>query len=125
MIMSLVDLVNSKRYILPDEDKISIGRGSENDIQTPNYNGISEKHCEILRRRDKFWVVGVGVNKTFLNKTELIKQRPYQLRDGSRLKLGNYKLIVNISNKRDLNDLEGIEKEMEQRMKKTKSRDTD
>ena len=68
--------------------KLLVGRRSSCDIKL-DFQNVSSHHCE-LELRDGYWHIrDLGSsNGTFLNGTRLSAHRPYQIRDGDEIRLG-------------------------------------
>jgi pSer/pThr/pTyr-binding forkhead associated (FHA) protein len=69
------------------------------DIDLSDYGayrlGLSRKHAQIVRQGQNLWLIDLGGrNGTYLNAERLQPHRPYVLRDGDQLMLGNLGLSL-------------------------------
>jgi len=79
--------------------EFSIGRGSENDWVLPDRERfISKRHCMLAYRSGGWQIADLSANGTFLNgEAEPVgRDRPRDLRDGDRLRLGAYEIELRI-----------------------------
>jgi len=79
--------------------EFSIGRGSENDWVLPDRERfISKRHCMLAYRSGGWQIADLSANGTFLNgEAEPVgRDRPRELRDGDRLRLGAYEIELRI-----------------------------
>ena len=127
--ITLIDLIDKgKEYTLPNKTEITLGRGPESDIQIiiSGESGVSKKHCNLYREKNKLSVIDYGSkNGTSINNQKLPKNKRYLLRNGDELRLCNYLLKVKISNKDIQGDLTEIEKQVGKEIKRSKSGDSD
>lgn len=80
-----------------DRERISIGRGSDNDLTLPDpQRFMSGTHCWIERRDGRWHLTDTSTNGVFVNgSSERIgKGDSVPLNDGDRIKLGDYELEV-------------------------------
>jgi hypothetical protein len=76
------------------EGRNEIGRSNKNDIVI-NHPSVSDKHCTILYRNDKFLISDeLSTNGTYLN-NEIVEDKAY-LNDNDIIKLGNISLKLRI-----------------------------
>lgn len=74
---------------------IDIGRDRHLDWTLPDPSRtISGKHCEIRYRDDAYWLHDVSTNGTYLNGSDRRLQGPHRLRNGDRLAIGHYAILV-------------------------------
>ena len=74
---------------------LDLGRDSHLDWTLPDPSrSISGKHCEIRYRDGGYWLHDVSTNGTFVNGAEYRLDAPYLLRDGDRLNIGPYIIVV-------------------------------
>ena len=79
--------------------EFSIGRGSENDWVLPDRERfLSKRHCMLAYRSGGWQIADLSTNGTFLNgEAEPVgRDRPRDLRDGDRLRLGAYEIELRI-----------------------------
>lgn len=79
--------------------EFSIGRGPDNQwtLADPD-KYLSKRHCVLAFRSGGWQLADVSTNGTFLNRdSEPVGASPRDLRDGDRLRLGNYEIEVRIS----------------------------
>jgi len=77
----------------------TIGRAPDNDWVLPDPGRlVSGHHCEIEYRSGAYWVRDTSTNGVFVNDAELpvSASGPLPLRDGDRLRIGDYELIVSV-----------------------------
>jgi type VI secretion system FHA domain protein len=77
----------------------TIGRSSDNDWVLPDPGRlVSGHHCEIEYRSGAFWLRDTSTNGVFVNDAELpvSASGPLPLRDGDRLRIGDYELVVSV-----------------------------
>jgi len=88
---------------LPSQNRIALGRGSAQadetlvDLDAHNgyQRGVSRRHCILLRRDDRLYLVDLGSsNGTSLNGERLEPHHPYSLADGDKLILGSMHFSV-------------------------------
>jgi type VI secretion system protein ImpI len=76
---------------------VDIGRAAHLDWTLPDPSRfISGKHCEIHFRDNSYWLNDVSTNGTFLNGAEHRMRSPHQLRNGDRLIIGHYIIVVSV-----------------------------
>jgi len=76
---------------------IDIGRDRHLDWSLPDPSlTISGKHCEIRYRDDAYWLHDVSTNGTYLNGSDRRLQGPHRLRNGDRLAIGHYAILVTL-----------------------------
>lgn len=77
--------------------KITVGRGSANDIVIPDFP-ISKEHCYFRLEAGQSLVVDLAsTNGTFVNNKRIAAQEPTLLADGCRLVLGRFGFIFHSS----------------------------
>jgi type VI secretion system protein len=82
----------------------TIGRAPDNDWVLPDPNRIvSGHHCEIEYRGGSYWLKDLSTNGVFVNESEepASVTGPLALRDGDRLRIGDYELIVSVDSRID------------------------
>jgi len=92
------DVVAPETRILQGGE-FSIGRGSENDWVLPDRERfLSKRHCMLAYRSGGWQIADLSTNGTFLNgEAEPVgHDRPRNLRDGDRLRLGTYEIELRI-----------------------------
>jgi type VI secretion system protein len=76
-----------------------IGRAPDNDWVLPDAKRIvSAHHCEIDYRGGEYWLSDMSTNGVWVNDAEdpVSVTGPHALRDGDRLRIGNYEVIVSV-----------------------------
>ncbi|HZE96175.1 MAG TPA: type VI secretion system-associated FHA domain protein TagH [Planctomycetota bacterium] len=96
----VVSLTTSKE-LAPSEhvlskDKIMIGRSAENDIPLPdNEKRVSSKHARVEREGTSLQITDLGsTNGTFVNGRKIDANSAVELKDGDKLSIGLYSLLV-------------------------------
>jgi len=82
----------------------TIGRAPDNDWILPDQKRIvSGHHCEIEYRNGGYWLRDTSTNGVYVNDDDdpVSHTGPVELRDGDRLRLGEYDLIVSIDARTD------------------------
>lgn len=77
----------------------TIGRAPDNDWVLPDAGRlVSGHHCEIEYRSGTYWLRDISTNGVFVNDAEMpvSSSGPLALRDGDRLRIGDYELIVSV-----------------------------
>jgi type VI secretion system protein len=77
----------------------TIGRAPDNDWVLPDPGRlVSGHHCEIEYRNGAYWLRDTSTNGVFVNDAELpvSSSGPLALRDGDRLRIGDYELVVSV-----------------------------
>ena len=77
----------------------TIGRAPDNDWVLPDAGRlVSGHHCEIEYRSGTYWLRDTSTNGVFVNDAEMpvSSSGPLALRDGDRLRIGDYELIVSV-----------------------------
>jgi type VI secretion system protein len=77
----------------------SIGRAADNDWILPDPDRyVSGHHARIEYRNGRFWLMDTSSNGTYLNDSTapLGDNGPHALKDGDRLRLGDYELAVDL-----------------------------
>lgn len=71
------------------EGSNTIGRDTGNTITITSDNAISSKHITILSKNEKYYIRDeMAANGTFVNDEEIEVGRPYELKDGDKIKIG-------------------------------------
>ena len=84
-------------YSITGRRGIDIGRDAYLDWCLPDpTRTVSGKHCEIRYRDGGYWLHDVSRNGTFLNRSASRLQEPHRLRDGDRIEIGRYMILVRI-----------------------------
>jgi type VI secretion system protein len=82
----------------------SIGRAPDNDWVLPDPGRVvSGHHCEIEYRGGSYWLKDVSTNGVFINESEEPAGTlgPVVLRDGDRLRVGDYEIVVSVDTRID------------------------
>ena len=82
----------------------TIGRAPDNDWILPDSKRVvSGHHCEIEYRSGGFWLKDTSTNGVFVNEAEEPASRSgrVELRDGDRLRLGDYEILVSVDSRID------------------------
>jgi type VI secretion system protein len=82
----------------------TIGRAPDNDWVLPDAGRlVSGHHCEIEYRGGAYWLRDTSTNGVFVNDAELpvSSSGPLALRDGDRLRIGDYELVVSVDTRID------------------------
>ncbi len=77
----------------------TIGRAGENDWVLPDPERyVSGKHARIEYRAGSYWLIDTSSNGTYLNDASdpMSATGTHQLKDGDRLRMGDYDLVVSI-----------------------------
>jgi len=77
----------------------TIGRAPDNDWVLPDAGRlVSGHHCEIEYRSGTYWLRDTSTNGVFVNDAEMpvSSSGPLALRDGDRLRIGEYELVVSV-----------------------------
>ena len=77
----------------------TIGRAPDNDWVLPDPGRlVSGHHCEIEYRSGAYWLRDTSTNGVFVNDAEdpVSTGGPLALRDGDRLRIGDYELVVSV-----------------------------
>jgi type VI secretion system protein ImpI/type VI secretion system protein len=78
--------------------EFSIGRGVDNDWVLPDpERSLSRRHCVLAYRSGGWQVADLSANGTFLNREPIGPGNPRDLRNGDRLRFGEYELEVRIA----------------------------
>jgi type VI secretion system protein ImpI len=84
-------------YSITGKRGIDIGRDAYLDWCLPDpTRTVSGKHCEIRYRDGGYWLHDVSRNGTFLNRSASRLQEPHRLRDGDRIEIGRYMILVRL-----------------------------
>ncbi|NNM74643.1 type VI secretion system-associated FHA domain protein TagH [Enterovirga aerilata] len=84
-------------YTITGKRGIDIGRDAYLDWCLPDpTRTVSGKHCEIRYRDGGYWLHDVSRNGTFLNRSASRMQEAHRLRDGDRIEIGRYMILVRI-----------------------------
>lgn len=81
-----------------------IGRAQDNDWVLPDPDRyVSSHHCKVDFRAGKWLLEDTSTNGVFINGSDspASLEGPYALRDGDRLRLGDYELVVSIDERND------------------------
>jgi type VI secretion system FHA domain protein len=82
----------------------SVGRAPDNDWVLPDPRRVvSGHHFQVLFHGGKYWLVDTSTNGVFVNDAEepaSIAGRT-ELRDGDRLRMGDYDILVSVDNRID------------------------
>jgi type VI secretion system protein len=77
----------------------SIGRSGDNDWVLPDADRyVSGHHARVEYREGKYWLTDTSSNGTYINDSSspLADGGPYALKEGDRLRLGDYELTVDL-----------------------------
>jgi type VI secretion system protein len=91
----------------------TIGRANDNDWVLPDPSRVvSGHHCEIEYRSGSYWLRDTSTNGVYVNDGDdpVSVTGPLILRDGDRLRIGDYELIVSIDSRIDF--LPAVEEEL-------------
>ena len=84
-------------YTITGKRGIDIGRDAYLDWCLPDpTRTVSGKHCEIRYRDGGYWLHDVSRNGTFLNRSASRMQEAHRLRDGDRIEIGRYMILVRL-----------------------------
>ncbi len=77
-----------------DQDRVTIGRGSENDLTLPDpQRVVSSEHAMIRKDGGTYQLVDRGSkNFTYLHDQRLTSGEPYELAEGDTFRLGNFRV---------------------------------
>ncbi len=77
-----------------DQERISVGRGSDNDLTLPDEQRVvSKRHAEIRREAGACQLVDLGSkNFTYLNSARLTSGQPRALQEGDVFKIGAFEI---------------------------------
>ncbi len=78
--------------------EITLGRDTDNliPLEDPNKR-VSRKHLKIIRNEDQFYLVDCkSRNGTRLNNVPVAPENPYPLRDGDRIEVGDYIVVITL-----------------------------
>lgn len=82
----------------------SVGRAPDNDWVLPDAKRIvSGHHFEVAYRSGAYWLKDISTNGVFVNDSDVsaADQGEVELRDGDRLRVGDYDIVVSIDNRID------------------------
>ena len=82
----------------------TIGRAPDNDWVLPDPSRVvSSHHCEIEYRGGSYWIKDTSTNGVFVNDSDdpVSVTGPVILRDGDRLSIGDYMLVVSVDSRID------------------------
>jgi type VI secretion system protein len=82
----------------------SIGRAPDNDWVLPDQKRlVSGHHCDIACRSGEYWISDHSTNGVFVNDSEetVSETGPVALKDGDRLRLGDYEILVSVDDRID------------------------
>ncbi len=82
----------------------TVGRAADNDWILPDAKRlISGHHCSIEYRGGVYWLRDTSTNGVFVNETEepVSDTGPVALKDGDRLRMGDYEILVSIDDRID------------------------
>jgi type VI secretion system FHA domain protein len=78
--------------------EFSIGRGADNDWVLPDpERSLSRRHCVLAYRSGGWQIADLSANGTFLNREPIGPGNPRDLRNGDRLRFGEYEFEVRIA----------------------------
>jgi type VI secretion system protein ImpI len=84
-------------FAVTGKRSVDIGRDQHLDWTLPDPTRfISGKHCEVHYRNDAYWLHDVSTNGTFLNGSDQRVRSPHQLKNGDRLLIGQYIVVVSL-----------------------------
>ena len=85
-------------FTMRGQTRADIGRDQHLDWCLPDTERfISSKHCEVRLEKGEYLLDDVSTNGTFVNGSAARVQSPYRLRDGDRLQIGEYLVVVSLS----------------------------
>jgi type VI secretion system protein len=82
----------------------SVGRAPDNDWVLPDSKRVvSGHHFEIAYRSGAYWLKDTSTNGVYVNDSDepAAKQGSVELRDGDRLRVGDYDIVVSVDNRID------------------------
>jgi type VI secretion system protein len=82
----------------------TIGRAPDNDWVLPDPKRVvSGHHCEVEYRSGAFWLKDTSTNGVFVNESQasVAETGPVELRDGDRVRLGDYEILVSVDDRID------------------------
>jgi type VI secretion system protein ImpI len=79
---------------LSDGSGLDIGRGAVDWSLPDPSRFVSSKHCEVRFRDNAYWLYDVSTNGTFVNEDARRLQGPHRLRNGDRVMIGPYLILV-------------------------------
>lgn len=82
-----------------DQDRVTIGRGHENDLTLPDPRRIvSKEHAEIRCAEDGYQLVDRGSkNFTYLHSQRLEAGKPYELSEGDVFRVGGFEVMFKVA----------------------------
>lgn len=84
-------------YVAEGQRSVDIGRNQHLDWCLPDdKNFISGRHCEISPRDGAYFLTDVSTNGTYVDSWDNRVQSPYRLRNGDRLFIGDYIVVVSV-----------------------------
>ena len=91
----LVDSGEEKKEIEISKNTISIGRGSNDDVnlQSPDFS-ISRSHAIIVLKENNYYLTPTGINGTLLKGQELELNKEIRIDVGDEIKIMNYSLKI-------------------------------
>lgn len=115
LFISNLDTPGPAEEVIFEKDRITIGRGSFNDVTLENKNRlVSTRHAEMVKNGGGWQITDLAsANATYLNSRRLVAHQPHTLEDGDHIKLGDFTLQV------------GLEQTRKRRPKQTKKLDDD
>lgn len=81
-----------------EEDRITIGRGSANQLTLPDKNRIvSTEHAELRREGETYQLVDLGSkNFTYLDGERLDPEQPYPIESGDTFRIGEFEIEFDV-----------------------------
>jgi type VI secretion system FHA domain protein len=82
----------------------SIGRAPDNDWVLPDQKRlVSGHHCDIVCRTGQYWINDHSTNGVFVNDSDetVAETGPVALKDGDRLRMGDYEILVSVDDRTD------------------------
>ena len=88
--ISLVDTINGREYEIPNKEKLTLGRGDDNDItllsiksneRVPGMKQVSRVHCVFFQTKNEISVMDLGTkgegssNGTYVNGEMLLNDQ--------------------------------------------------
>src|SRR5450631_4905672 len=96
-------LLGAESSMLFGQDGGCIGRALDNDWVLPDpQRYLSSHHARVQFRDGAYYLLDTSTNGVYVNDgtVPIGRRAPYPLRDGDRLRMGDYQLVVSIDTER-------------------------